>query len=161
MCVKNVFQPHLFLLQPHLTSQSTAFGNKYSRSSKRTQVLNTQWHGNHKIILFCLRHTDRLAPGQSALWNNSSDYSDVVPSYENWVKSKSQFLPFVVHRHQNQIIIAWCRLSGFFYSAFSEEVFFTKSRMCAYIVYTVYTLHNKFALKIFRISCHIFGSCGV
>lgn len=51
--------------QNYLTNQTTTFGIKHIRNSNRTPVLNIQWFGNSKTIMFYLKHKARPCSGST------------------------------------------------------------------------------------------------
>lgn len=51
--------------QKDLTNQTTTFGIKHIRNSNRTPVLNIQWFGNSKTIMFYLKHKARPCSGST------------------------------------------------------------------------------------------------
>lgn len=63
---------------------------------------------------------------------------------ENWINPESQFLLFLVQKHQNPLVMARCRLYYFFHSAYFWRHFFSpNSGFSVYIFNTTSSDHEN------------------
>lgn len=108
--------------QNDLTNQTTTFGIKHIRNSNRTPVLNIQWFGNSKTIMFYLKHKARPCSGSTGSLKSffyllrsapksanktSNCLTDILKTYKSgrdtastWIKTMKFFLLLLSHENR-------------------------------------------------------------
>lgn len=128
--------------QNDLTNQTTTFGIKHIRNSNRTPVLNIQWFGNSKTIMFYLKHKARPCSASTGSLKSFFYLLRCVPKSAN---KTSNCLTDILKTYKSgrDTASTWIKTMKFifsFHSVFFEAKFPAKMQhiQCAH------TVHGKF-----------------